>query len=257
MKPEIIQSSNYDLFKPHSSQRDINPAHVRNLAKSMEVYGFIPGHPIYAYKDGKSLIIIDGHHRLNAAKTAGVPIYYVVTDKSAAGQIAPINDIVKKWKEFDYVRMHASNGLSDYAVVLRYVEKGLSLKWAISLLAGEYTASSNKTDIVHNGRYRVKTTQYADEVLSIIHKTSHIPETKHDPFISAIAILIRLPQFDINTLLQRIESNPKAIVRCSSRDQTLEMLEEIYNFRSREKINLAFLAKEILRERNPIKKGAA
>lgn len=249
--PVILSTTEYELFKPHGEQQAMQPAHVKRLIKSMkDCGGFIPANPIHVYKEGKYLRVIDGHHRLRAAMTLGIPVYYIIGTKEDAWLIAPKNWAVRKWQADAFINMYASRGIKDYVTLVSYIKKGLPEKFAISLLSGETTASGNQNDSIRNGTYKVKSTKYADEVLRIINNTaSYNEEAKGRAFLSSIAILIRLPEFNADTLISRIQTNPRMLVKCATREQMLDLIEEIYNFRAREKANLAFKAAELLAQR--------
>jgi hypothetical protein len=253
--PTILTSTNYDLFKPHGEQQAMQPAHVKKLVKSMTDCGFIPANPIHVYKDGKHFRVIDGHHRLRAAQTLKIPIYYIVGTKEDAWLIAPKNWAVRKWQADSFVNMYASRGVKDYLDLLSYVERGLPMKFAIALLSNETTGSHNQADSIRNGTFKIKTRNFADEVLHIVDSCSpHSPEAKGSVFLSAVSVLVRLNEFNPEVFISRIQTNPRMLVKCATREQMLELIEEIYNFRAREKTNLAFKANAFLSARSKFKK---
>jgi hypothetical protein len=257
MKPPLIlTTTEYDLFKPHGEQQAMRPAHVKRLMKSMEECGgFIPSNPIHVYKDGKLLRVIDGHHRLRAAQNLKLPLYYIVGTKEDAWLIAPKNWAVRKWEADAFVNMYASRGLQDYVDIVAYTKKGLPMKFAIALLANETTAGGNQNDAIRNGSFKVKTRKYADEIIHILNSCSpYNNEAKGSVFLSAIAVLVRLEEFNSEVFISRIQTNPRMLVKCATREQMLELIEEIYNFRAREKTNLAFKANAFLSSRSKFKK---
>lgn len=253
--PTILTTSNYELFKPHGEQQAMQPAHVKKLVKSMTDCGFIAANPIHVYKDGKHFRVIDGHHRLRAAQILNIPIFYIVGTKEDAWLIAPKNWAVRKWEAGAFVNMYASRGLKDYVELLAYVKRGLPFKFAIALLSNETTVGHNQSDSIRNGTFKVKTRNYADEVIHIVDSCSaYNAETKGSVFLSAIAVLVRLPEFASEVLISRIQTNPRMLVKCATREQMFELIEEIYNFRAREKTNLAFKAAELLASRKRLMK---
>lgn len=69
----IIHSTrNYDQFKLISLNRPINP---RKLIESIQKKNMLSSHPILV---DEFLHVIDGQHRLMAAKALGLPVYYIV-----------------------------------------------------------------------------------------------------------------------------------------------------------------------------------
>jgi hypothetical protein len=247
---QIQSTSDYGLFKPHGEQQPMQPAHVKRIITSMKRNGFITAKPIHAYRDGKFLRIIDGHHRLRAAQTLGIPVYYVVGEKSEMHLIADENYAVRKWSGESFIHMYASRGKQDYITLVSYVKRGIPIVFATSLLAGESAQSGNQNESIRAGTFRVKTTEYADQVLHIMDALGSInPEARSRTFIAAISALLRLPEFSPSVLISKIEQNPRMLVKCANREQMLDLLEEIYNFRAREKSNLAFAATNMLASR--------
>ena len=253
--PTILSTSEYDLFKPHGEQQAMQPSHVKKLVKSMTDCGFIPANPIHVYKEGKHFRVIDGHHRLRAAQILKIPVFYIIGTKEDAWLIAPKNWAVRKWQADAFVNMYASRGIKDYVELLSYVKMGLPMKFAIALLSNETTGSHNQADSIRNGTFKIKTRIYADEVIRIVDSCCvHNQEAKGCVFLSAIAVLVRLEEFNPDVFISRIQANPRMLVKCATREQMLELIEEIYNFRAREKTNLAFKAAALLVSRSTFKK---
>jgi hypothetical protein len=60
-------------------------------------------------------------------------------------------------------------------------------------------------------------------------------------FVRALVkILSNKPEFNFKKFLHKIQLRPNLIVMCGTVEQYIGMIEEIYNYSSREKINLRF-----------------
>lgn len=248
--PTIQNSTDYTLFKPHGEQQPMQTSHVNRLISSMKMHGFISANPIHVYKDGKFLRVIDGHHRLRAAQTLGIPVFYVVGDKEDAPLIAVKNWAVRKWNADAFIHMYASRGIESYVKLISYVKRGIPTKFAIGLLANETTSGHNQNEAIRNGTYKIKVTKYAEELIHVMDRLSPInPEARSANFIAAMAVLMRIEEFSSSVLISRIEANPRALVKCATREQMFDLIDEIYNFRSREKIALTFKCQELLSKR--------
>lgn len=248
--PTIQTTTDYMLFKPHGEQQPMQTAHVNRLITSMKLHGYIAANPIHVYKDGKAYRVIDGHHRLRAAQTLGIPVYYIEGSKDEASLIAVKNWAVRKWSSDAFIHMYASRGVESYVKLVTYVKRGLPTKFAIALLSNETTAGGNQNEAIRNGTFKIKVTKYAEEMIRVMDTLSSLtPEAKSKHFISAMAVLMRIDDFSTNTLISKIQFNPRALVKCATREQMFELIEEIYNFRSREKIPLAFMCQELLAKR--------
>lgn len=251
---QIACTTNYDVFKEHGQQPKMVPSHVKRIQKSMAKNGFIPAKHIHCYRDGKFLRIIDGHNRFYAAKAQGVPVYYVIGEKADADLIADMNSAVRAWPLSAFINMYVVRGNPDYIKLDAYVRRGLNISSAASLLIGESSNSANANKLIKEGTFKVKTTKIIDRLLATLDAIASVNTIiQSQVFVNALAVLLKLKDFDENILIQRIQSNPRMLVKCATRDQALESIEEIYNFRSREKANLSFAAQEYLRANSPLK----
>jgi hypothetical protein len=247
----ILSTNNFSLFVPHEYQQPMVALHVKRLAEKMKKNGYRVSKPISVYRraDGK-LVVIDGHHRLAAAQLAGCFAYYVIEKEEVGEQIGDINEVQRVWCGLSFAKFHAGHGNKDYATLLNYVERGLPLNVAGSLLSGESAHSGNANRKIKTGVFKVKTTKSADTILDLFEKLGDLcPEVESVTYITAISLMLPLKEFQISTLIQRAKANPRALVKCATRQQALGVLEEVYNFRSQIKYNLAFLAEEAARNR--------
>ncbi len=253
MNPKVSQidsTSEYSIFKSHGEQPFINPSHVRKLVISMKQNGFIQAKPLHVYRDGKTLRIIDGHHRLEAAKRLSIPVFYVIGHASQSNLIAPENFAVRKWGKAEFVNMYATRKIPDYLLLSDYVRRGIPITQAVALLSGNLTNNGSKLGSIEDGTWTIKSTDTINAVLEIMDALKPISsEAGSRVFIGAVAVLCLLQDFDRKRLIERIRSNPQALTKCATRDQMLAQLEEIYNFRMKDKVALAFLAKEETRRR--------
>lgn len=254
MKPSvgaILSTSNYAMFKPHGEQRDMHPNHIKKIARSMARNGFIQAKPLHCYRDGSFLRIIDGHHRLSAAKELGIAVYYVIGDKSQAELIADENTTVRKWGIADFVNMYAQRGDAHYILLNRYVQAGIPLPQAAALLSGLIIQNGHMNNAVASGTFVVKTTNKINTIVWAINELEHVTlVARSRVFISALSTLLFVDAFDVFQMVQKIKADPSSLVRKMTRDMMLEHMENVYNFRSRVRVPIAFLAQEQARDRN-------
>lgn len=243
--PKLESSTNYAAFLPNDEQRGIKENHVKHLAEEMGRYGFLPSKPIQCFKKGNKYVLIDGHHRLAAAKRIGIPFYYVVEPESNAETMASVNANVKTWGIADYVRMYALRGNGDFQKLIRYSEMGIPVMMAASMLHGHAALSGNVTGIIKNGTFRIRETSQINYVYKLIEDFgAAYPVVKHRAFIACLSDCLRTPEFEPDRFRRRFEESPAMIQKASNKDLQLFQIEELYNFRSREKVPLAFLVRK-------------
>lgn len=254
MKPHVSNikaTKNYAMFRPHGQQPQLNPKHISKLEASMAEHGFIQAKPIHCYPKNSFLYVIDGHNRLEAAKRLGLSVYYVVGDESQASLIAAENIAVRKWGTAEFVNMYTIRGHKDYVILSKYIQRGVPLLQAASLLYGENADSGNAILAIQDGTFRAKTTDRIDQIVYAMDELKDItPVVTTRIFIAALSALLFVTEFDLSQLITRIRQNPHMLSKTANREQMLVQLEDIYNFRSGKKVPLAFMAKEALQSRN-------
>jgi len=247
MKAELKQTTNYDLFESNKYQQPMSERHVLALMDSMRQYGFIPSKPVGVFRRGSKLVLIDGHHRKEAARRVGVPVFFVVVDPELNDSIGDENWLVKKWKTESFVKMRADEGNAHYIELLKYCDRGIPLQQASSMLIGHAANSANAVRLLRNGDFVIKTRSVIDQVMHVIDECrSASTDVTMSTFIDALSALFFVPEFDSAVFIKRLKANPRMMVKCSNRDQMLDLIEEIYNFRTHEKVPLKHLAKASL-----------
>lgn len=248
---KLEQTKNYALFEHNTEQRSVKEKHVAGLVESMSIFGFLPSKPVQCYRSNGKLIVIDGHHRLAAAMALGIPVIYVEEPKENQAAMSSVNSKVLKWKFEDYIRQYAMRGDSEYLILEEYIKRGLPVQAAVSLLSGETPGSFNKAHLIPDGKFTVMTITKADQIVSLIEADPSNTVFRHSNFVRALGMCLWVKEFDFETFKQRALRNGHMIPRCSNVDDFLRSIEEVYNFRSRNIVPVAVLAKQAAKERNP------
>lgn len=236
---KLEKTKDYGKFIHNHEQRPIDRLHAKRIAENMQQVGFIPSKPIQCYKKGTKLVVVDGHHRLKAAESIGLEVFYVVEAELSQQTMASENMLVKKWVYLDFARLYAARGNKDYIKLMHYVEAGIPCSMASSLLHGEGAASCNVRANLANGKFKVVTTEDIDRIVWLMNKFGEkSPAVKIRAFISAISKCLMCDDFDFDVFVSRMEANPHMMEKASNEDQMLSVIEGIYNFRSRTPIPL-------------------
>lgn len=248
--PELKFTDNYKLFIENDEQRPLNKSHVRNLIASMTTHGFLESKPIQVYKEGSRFVIVDGHHRFHAARSLGYEVAYVVEGKKSQETMADVNSKVMQWKLVDFVRLYAERGIKSYQTALEYVDRGIPLSLTISLLSGISAASNRKAAAsVKSGTFEIKETVRIDKILEIVEGFAPIcPRVKAASFISSLATCLQIKEFDFDRFRYRLGRSHHLIGDSPLKEQALKYIEDVYNFKSREKQPIAFQASEVSRK---------
>lgn len=229
----------------HLSQanRDIVRPHVERLKELIRKYGYINSLPIIVDEDG---MIIDGQHRFIACQELKIEPPIVV---DASFDIVPIlNSTQLRWTIVDYVKYYAAKGYEHY-VVLEQLCKAKDLKPGIiyNIIFGK---SVDKTGLARSaakfplkdGSFKFpdlskkgldKIERKIDKVMHLVHLLN-LPKT--DRLIIAIARLATDPHFVFDTMEAKIEYQKARIYRCSTIQEYMQMLANIYNNKNTKKV---------------------
>lgn len=109
-----IQSTrDYSMFNAMNGNRLVDERHVRALSRSISETGVesLKKSPIIVNEDYQ---VIDGQHRLAAARDLGYPVYYIVVAGLTLKDVQSLNSITKLWNTWDYAQSWISRGNEHY-----------------------------------------------------------------------------------------------------------------------------------------------
>lgn len=227
---------NYKIFKHDASNRSVNNLHVGKIARSMKKYGYIKAYPVHVIKDDDGFFrIMDGQHRVEAARVAKVPVYYVVS-KTDDISISEINNTQKKWGFVDYVNSYANQGNDEYVKLKDFSEKhNLTVRMSAMLLSGKKINDDNMTGAcvsraIKDGTFMIVEPNIANEVVAIVESLrTHCEMASNAQFIAAIAKIVQVPRFSIDRFCNNARRLSSTIKPCATLIDYLDMCERIYN----------------------------
>lgn len=252
---QVNQSDDYLKFKTLQGNRNVNKLHVRRLRESFKEAYLLS--PIIV---NQQLEIVDGQHRFEAAQELGLPINFIICNDYSLKEVQLLNTNMKNWKKEDYLNAYCDLGMPEYLkfrnFMRRFPDFGISACETIltnKLNAGYISATSVELKGVINkeGSYAVRFFQEGDLVIPDYEKSVANAEKimrikpfyngfNRATFVRAMIGIFRIEFYSHSKLLGKIAANPTAIQHCSNVTQYKLMIEDIYNFRSREKVSLRF-----------------
>lgn len=235
---QVHTTNDYFLFKPLDGNRNINQLHVNRLKKSMaENYLFT----ILIVNENYE--IIDGHHRFEVIKDLELPLNYIICSGYGLKEVHILNANARNWTAADYLDGYCKLGIKDYIIFKEFKEQyGLGYVESMTLLGGLKSRPGGKHhDLFFNGLFKVKDYQEACDIAEKIEIIGQFYDgNKRTIFIHAFLKLLNHKNFEFIDFIQKLKAQPTALVDCSNEQQYVMLIEEIYNYRRRDKVSLRY-----------------
>lgn len=251
---ELHHSSDYDDFELSEFNRDLRG--LKKLIASMKKYGFMPAFPLLCVPSVKNgafngkLKIICGHHRFEAAKNLGIEVYYVVFNSDIS--IMEIERTANSWTAKDFVVSHARAGSDSHLILAKFCDQtGICYSQAAKMMSQNSTGSKRN---IRSKHFEADDCTHAERVgrLVVELKNSGVAFANVHGLVAALDAFCLVKEFNEIQLIKRVRTNLGMVVRQASIAQYISLLDTIYNRASAEKIPLAFLATEALRNRQEV-----
>jgi len=117
----IYETQDYDKFRFSPSNRKVDNKILYEKIKSITSVGLLDA--IVVNDCGTYYDIIDGQHRYLACVHLGVPVKYTFGENETFEKLVARNQVVTKWKEFDFIISIAGSGNLEYIKILKFHEK--------------------------------------------------------------------------------------------------------------------------------------
>lgn len=233
MHMQVLNTSNYNQFKSLTGNRNINTLHLARLMESMTEEHLLS--PIIVNEDGS---VIDGQHRLEASKRLGLPVNYIVCEGYGLNQIHRFNQNSKDWRQIDFVQGYAELGNGDYIYLLDFHEHtGLSITTCITLLSNSGSSSND----IRNGIWKAKHKQRATTITTWLDVLKpYYKGVERKSFVLALISMYKREEFNFAHFVSKVAIQPTALVDCPKTDDYKILIESIYNYKNRNKVNLRF-----------------
>jgi hypothetical protein len=233
------QSTNqYHLFKTLRTNRWIDDHHVRNLVKAITKKNLLHLNPLVVDAD---MNVIDGQHRLEAAKKLGVPVYYIKDDHISENDIAGMNSTKKNWTAEDYINFYAQKGVEEYMKFMDFatLHPEINRSLLITILASN---GKRNTKAIKEGSLDVGKLTEAERMLEMLNYFKSVSAIAYSSrFVEAFSFIVSHPEYDHLRMVQKVQINPGALQPRVSKKDYIMMLQNIFNYRVNEKNIVLFL----------------
>lgn len=223
---EIQSTINYSQFKTVKGNRGIYKPHLLRLISSIERNNILPENPIIV---NDKMEVIDGQHRLEAAKTLAFPIFYVVKEGARLNEVQLLNANNRQWLTYDYLLSHIAQGKKEYIDLKELADEyRLSVPLAIRILDGRF--DDNVVRDFRDGKLTIKNREQSESLASLVSEVrKHTPDNCWS-HIRCVEALSRLNvQMNPRLFLEALDRYQQVITRRMSVKDYLRQFENILN----------------------------
>jgi hypothetical protein len=247
----VYKTYDLSMFKSIDGNRVPNLQHIRRLTSSVKEYG-MKCNPIIV---NEKYEVIDGQHRLAAAKEAGTFVYYIMIKGYTLSEVHTLNLNQKNWTKKDFVDGYANMGVESYMKLRSFIDRNedytfdscVSFCNNTSTGAGGVSAArlnnvnSVSAGILEHGTWKGGDFNLAQEWANKLRMIKpYYNSYNRSNFVGIMITLLQNEKFDFNEFMHKVRLQPTALVDCANRDQYRTLIEDIYNYRSRNKISLKY-----------------
>ena len=236
----IKKTTDYDLFTFRDDNREkIDQAHVKRLIESIKARNLLELRPIVI---NDKMEVIDGQHRLLAAKALGCAIFYQQEKKLDAVDIVRMN-ISKAWTMGDFLNFYCHHGYQEYLKLRNFLNKhNLTLKVGMTIALGQIRQGYHDFRMgafkFHEESLGIELDICWDTINYIKKMNGFSSYTSSSRFWKALLKLVRHPDFDESKWRSNTQ---KLIDHFSPKARTedyISMIQHIYNWRNPSRIVL-------------------
>lgn len=240
----IFKTVDYDLFKFLGDNRELNMQHVQRLVKSFEHRQLVS--PVIV---NEKYQVIDGQHRIEAAKISGMPVYYFIMPGYSIEEVKILNVNQKNWNKSDYLHMYCERKLKPYLEFQEFMTyfPDFGFRVCLRLLEGpKDTQEMLNGKMVHarrfeEGRFVVADLGKAYQVgRRITEFKPYFPEYFTDNFVGALLKIFKRKSYNHKEMLRKLDVCPKKIEHCDTVDRYVLHFEDIYNYKRSEDNKVSF-----------------
>lgn len=224
---KIYETYDYSVFKKLVGNRPVN-SHVNAIANSMKVDGWI-GAPIEV---NEKMEVVDGQHRLEAAKQVGIPVRYEIQNGLNLRKCQVMNNTSKGWGNNDYINSHIELGNKNYERLKTMIDKYPAIPDTVMLTVcwdGNVIASGVSNDAFRQGEFTFSESRF-EEVDNILYNLSKFQHSlkcikgRSDCKHRALHFALVHNGVDNNRLYEKISENTR---RFNYVGDTVSFLEDI------------------------------
>lgn len=241
----VEETTDYDQFKIINGNRSVNEIHLERLKKS-----FADNYLLSPIIVNEKFEIIDGQHRFQAAKELELPVYYLAVTGFGLKEIQIYNTNSTNWKKIDFLHMFCDLGKEPYIKFKEFMERFpyfglLACERMLRNRSGNMTEQVGgrkvQKDYFEDGHLIIEDwDQGIDIAEKLIQIKPYYKGFARATFVSCMISLLKHENFHFDKFMEKLELQPNSLVHCNKVADYKLLIEDIYNFRARNPVNLRY-----------------
>lgn len=237
---QVHTTNDYFLFKPLQGNRQINKLHLKRLKDAIE-----KNYLFTVIIVNENYEIIDGQHRFECIRELQLPLHYIVCKGYGLSEVQILNQNAKNWNYEDYLEGYIDLGLNDYKIYKEFKDKYQFGHSECMILLSYQNLTNRESHNIQidfkNGNFKVKDFNKAEIIANKIWLLNGLYEGfLRRNFVYAMLRLFKNPDFELTEFIAKLKLQPSALTDCTSIDAYITLIEEIYNYKRRDKVNLRY-----------------
>lgn len=230
---KVHRTKDLSIFKRINGNRPVNTRYVEVLKEAFKKQYF---DEILIVNE--KMEIIDGQHRLEAARALGFSVQYVIKEGFGLKEVQDMNHGRKNWNSDDYLQSYAERGKRDYEILIAFKEKQPFTTNICALLLS--TRRGNRARIA-GGKFEAGSIALAEKNARILKDFGKFyGGYVRRPFVLAVLSIMRNNNYSHAKMLKKLKYQVSKLVHCSNTEQYVDLLERIYNYKSAKKVSLKY-----------------
>lgn len=164
---KVTSTKKYAQFKSILGNRQLSKEHIHLLEVEIERNNLLDVCPIIC---NEKMQVIDGQHRLEAAKKLGVAVPYVVVPGLNIEHVVHMNTSQKKWMMKDYIALHVDLGNEHYIDLANFIKQNKVTPSIAILLLSNQTYTKSKVADFREGRWTISKWEEGHETVEAMRR---------------------------------------------------------------------------------------
>lgn len=249
----IKETTNYDMFKKHMSNAPLEETNVLRVIRSIQAKNLLKYKPILVDSEFR---VIDGQHRLEAAKRLEIPIFYEQNEMLTTQDMRLLNE-ARVWRREYYLDHFCQEGYPEYIKLKEFMrETDLSLSGALAVL-GITTNSNQKSSRGKNtfkhGLFEFPNEEQRSHSIEVLSKINRFIEfyynkltgnkqfLRNPVFHRSMYLFLSIKRVDFEVLMNKAQYKLDLLRPCSKVSSYITIFKAIYNWKNSNPIDVSEL----------------